>query len=499
LLTPPRTLAGWLGSPWLPGSLVLVALALRVYHLTAWGFWVDELYTLKVVHTLRDVDAGHFFADLHGPLYNGLAALAVPWLPGEWLRLLSALFSAAAVWPLHAWARRVAGDGTAALAALLAALSPFALWYGQELRNYSLVLLLAPACLLAAEGWRGTGRPGRGAFLAFVLTAWLGTLANLCFLMFLIGLALALLGSAGKNRWRLLGWLAAAAALLVLLCLPWLLSFVDQMAPQRLVAAAPVWDEAPLRGDTTFTPLALPYTLFTLVAGFSYGPSLDALHRGALAAVSAQLPALAVGGIAIALPLIVGWGGLRGRRLEFGILITVTLGLASLLALRNFKVYNVRYVSMVWPLLIVLLAHGVLRMRWPWLRGMAILLLAGVLGIGLGQHYWNPEYAKEDVRGAAYRLNAAGDDLPILVAVVGHPFLHYYRGTAPTAMLWPGMGPAEIRGKVGLLGQPERFRLVSARDWEWGSEAELLASLEGYVMIDCATLQGVRIYTLEKR
>jgi hypothetical protein len=27
----------------------------------------------------------------------------------------------------------------------------------------------------------------------------------------------------------------------------------------------------------------------------------------------------------------------------------------------------------------------------------------------------------------------------------------------------------------------------------------LLASFEGYVMTDCATLQGVRIYTLDKR
>jgi len=499
LFTPPRTLAGWLGSPWLPGSLVLLALGLRLYHLTAWGFWVDEIFTLKAVHYLRTVDAGHFFADLHGPLYNGLAALLAPVLPGEWLRLLSALLGAAAVWPLHAWARRVAGAGTAALAAALAAISPFALWYGQELRNYSLVLLLAPACLLAAEGWRGTGRPGRGAFLGLVLTAWLGTLANLSFLLFLAGLGVALVIGAPGRRWRLLAWLGAAAGLLVLLCLPWLISFVAQMAPQRLVTSAPAWDAAPLRGETTFTPLALPYTIFTLVAGFSYGPSLEELHRGAVAAVGAHMPALALASLAIGLPLLLGLWTLRGRRLEFAALIVVTLALASLLAVKNFKVYNVRYVSMVWPLLLVLLAQGLLQIRWRWLRWPAILLLAGVLGTGLGQHYWNPVYAKEDLRGAARHLSAVGDELPVLVAVVGEPFLHYYQGRARTAMLWPGMGPAQIRGKLEQLGFPERLRLVSARDWEWGSEEWLLANLPGYAPADCATLQGVRIYTLEKR
>jgi hypothetical protein len=52
------------------------------------------------------------------------------------------------------------------------------------------------------------------------------------------------------------------------------LSFVSQMAPQRLVLDMPKWDEAPLRGETTFTPLALPYTFFALLGGFSLGPLL---------------------------------------------------------------------------------------------------------------------------------------------------------------------------------------------------------------------------------
>lgn len=490
---------GWLARPWLLPALIGLALALRLYRLTAQGFWVDELFTVKAVRHLRTVDAGHFFADLHGPLYNGLAALLAPLLPGEWLRLLSACFGALAVWPVHAWARRMAGPGSAALAGLLAAISPFALWYGQELRNYSLVLLLAPACLLAAEGWREAGGPRRGAFIAFVLVAWLGLLANLSFLLFLVGLGLAIIVGAGQARRRILWRLLAAAGLVMLLCLPWLLSFVDQMAPQRLVTAAPAWDEAPLRGETTFTPLALPYTVFTLLAGYSYGPSLEELHQGAGAALRAHLPALALAGVVLGGLLVAGFLALAPRRrLEFAIIIIVTLGLASFLAVRNFKVYNVRYVSMLWPLLLWLLVQGLMGLRVRGLRLVASLLVAGVLLTALAQHYWASAYAKEDVRAAASAMASAGGEEPILVAVVGETFAHYYSGSAPLGMLWPGMGPAQIRAKVEAFGAPARLRVVSARAWEWGGDAALLAALEGYRAIESASFHGVRVYTLER-
>lgn len=493
------TTAGWLASPWLLPGLVGLALVLRLYRLTALGFWVDELFTLKAVQHLRTVDAGHFFADLHGPLYTGLAALLAPLLPGEWLRLVSALVGAAAVWPVHAWVRRVAGPASAALAGLLAALSPFAVWYGQELRNYSLVLLLAPTCLLAAEGWRVDGGPRRGAFFAFVLCAWLGLLANLSFLLFLLGLGLALIAGAGRGRRRVVLQLCAAAGLVVLLCLPWVLSFVDQMAPQRLVSDAPAWDESPLRGETTFTPLALPYTIFTLIAGYSYGPSLPELHEGAAGALRAHLPALASGGLVLGTLLVVGFLSLSTRRrLDFAILFIVALGLASFLAVRNFKVYNVRYVSMLWPLLLLLLTQGLMQLRVRRLQVVAALLLAGILFTALAQHYWASAYAKEDVRGAAHALADADREEPILVAVVGETFAYYFRGAAPLGMLWPGMGPAQIRAKLETLGEPERFRLVSARGWEWGGDAVLLAAFEGYRAIESTSFRGVRVYTLEK-
>ncbi len=190
--------------------------------------------------------------------------------------------------------------------------------------------------------------------------------------------------------------------------------------------------------------------------------------------------------------------GLSGRRrLEFAIMIIIVLGLASFLSIKNFKVYNVRYVSMLWPLMILLAAHGAMASKHPWLGkglGAGVLLL---FALALGQHYWNPSYAKEDLRAAANELESfVQPGTPVLVAVVADPFQHYFRGSNPIIALWPGMSSARIRSS--LDGTEGDFILVSARDWEWGGEEALLAAFQDHSIENTANLQGVRIYTLHK-
>ena len=170
---------------WLPWGLAALALALRLYRLTGQSLWVDELFTLQSIRHLREVDAAFFFQDLHGPLYSGAGALLAGILEGERLRILSALAGALAVVPLFHWARRLAGEQVALLTGLLAALSPFAVWYGQELRNYSFVLLFSSCAFLAMESWRERS-PGWRGLMAFLLCAWLGFLSNQTFLLFLL-------------------------------------------------------------------------------------------------------------------------------------------------------------------------------------------------------------------------------------------------------------------------------------------------------------------------
>jgi hypothetical protein len=343
-----------------------------------------------------------------------------------------------------------------------------------------------------------TGTPGLGGLSAFVVTAWLGLLANLTFLLFLVGAGVATVIAAPGRRIRTIGWMGVAAILVILLSLPWLSTFVRDMEPQRLVVESPVWDEAPLRGETTFTPLAIPYTFYSLLGGFSLGPSLAELHRGPGEAIKAHLPLMLVAGLVFAVAGLLGWLGLEGRRrLEFAIMAIIVLGLASFLAVKNFKVYNVRYVSMLWPFLLLMVARGAVIARPGWLgKGLGVGVMA-LFAVALAQHHWNPAYGKADLRAAAEEVALqAGPGSTVLVAVVADPFRYYYEGSNPVLGLWPGMGPAEMRSRLdGVAGE---IILVSARDWEWGGEQHLLAAFEDHRAEKTATLQGVRIYTLHK-
>jgi hypothetical protein len=235
-----------------------------------------------------------------------------------------------------------------------------------------------------------------------------------------------------------------------------------------------------------------------LLAGFSFGPSLAELHEGTMAAMARHAPAV---GLAVLLfaPLAV-WGLWRldaRRRAEALIVAAVVIGLASFLALKNFKVYNVRYVSMLWPLVLLWVAAGIDALPWRRLRPAALGLALLIFCVALGQHYWNGRYAKEDCRGAAQavtELAAAGE--PVVIAVVGDPFRFYYRGSAKLACLWPGQDPAEIERNIEAWQRPERIWLVSARPWEWGGEAHLLAGFVGYQAHLSTQLSGVRIFEL---
>jgi uncharacterized membrane protein len=85
--------------------------------------------------------------DVHPPLYYVFVKFWRNFGENEWfLRLSSALFGTAAVWFLWLTVRENYGGLAAAAGAIFLAFSGAALWYAQELRMYSLVLLLTVLC-----------------------------------------------------------------------------------------------------------------------------------------------------------------------------------------------------------------------------------------------------------------------------------------------------------------------------------------------------------------
>lgn len=131
-------------------ALTLVGAVLRFFFIGEKPIWLDEAFSIWMAHhSLWELWGLLIRLDQHPPLYYMLLAF---WqtifgdLQGP-VRTLSALCSLAAIPLFWGAARRLTDDGTAVLAVLILAISPFHIRYAQEARMYGLLTLTAAAAL----------------------------------------------------------------------------------------------------------------------------------------------------------------------------------------------------------------------------------------------------------------------------------------------------------------------------------------------------------------
>lgn len=213
----------------LPLSILILGLALRVFHLTHNSLWVDEGFSVSVAsHGIRDIIAGTA-ADQHPPFYYLL--LHYWMLLGRSvfnIRLLSVLCGTACIAVIYELARRLYGPGLAVTTAFLLAISPMHIWYSQEARMYVLLGLLTMFSVYLT--WRLLEQPSRGIWLSYGLVT-LAALYTHYFTLFILVFenAFALGSSFWRRQWHFLAkWLSAQAALF-LGFLPWLPIFIFQV------------------------------------------------------------------------------------------------------------------------------------------------------------------------------------------------------------------------------------------------------------------------------
>jgi 4-amino-4-deoxy-L-arabinose transferase-like glycosyltransferase len=411
------------------GLATAAALLLRLYHLGHQSLWVDEWFTWEMVAPGQGLRFWPQILDAYqGPLYHAAAWVALRVEPTVTaLRVPAALAGVLTVPVIGLLAGRLFNVATGRLAALLLAASPFHVWYSQEGRGYAFLILFAAASALVYLRL-SAGRPAwRDALLMAALVG-AGLASNLTFVFLLAGFGLTMLVSSRPRQLR--DWAVWTVALGggVALMMPWLLAATGIWAVDRVLPGADLGDA--LRGTTTFTPWALPFTAFSLLFGFSLGPSLADLHLpDRLAVLREHLPLLLAAGVIAGLALLAGLRGLRGRQWQLLVWILVPLAGVVLLAVRNVKPFNVRYVAPALPFVLMLIAHGVVRWRRPWglALGQAVLLM---FLISLTHYYFDARYAKPDVRGAMAHIAARREPaLPILAPNVG-PVVRFYAGGA---------------------------------------------------------------------
>jgi len=477
----------------------LLGAVLRLYSLTGQSLWVDELLTWQMIRP--GVPAGfieQMLDSIQGPLYMAVIWPLVRLQDSALMLRLPAAIAGIATIPLFGLVvSRLLGGRAARLAVLLLALNPFHVWYSQESRGYSFLMMFSVLMALAILAL-GRRKSGYGLAMLFALASAGAVWSNLGGIFLWLGMGLGVLlfhFPANRRQWLL--WVFAFGAGLLLVS-PWLLKASGIWAVDRVLPGSGMGES--LRGETTFSPLAWPYTLQTFFYGYSLGPSLRELHQpDRMAVLRTALPVLLLGAVPVGLGLVAGLFRIDRKRGLLIVWIIVPMLILTLLALRNVKPWNPRYLAMVFPWVLALTAYGLASL--PRRAALVATLLLTCLTLwSLGGYYWNARYFKADVRAAATQLetaNSEGD--AILVPVVTSVFKYYYRGTGELIDTYglPVLGSAsdaeEFCDRV-LAGRTVCW-LVLAREWYFdpGGHLPRAMSRRGHLRLE-TTAAGVRIY-----
>ncbi len=286
-----------------PAAITALGLGLRIFGLDHHGLWYDEAAVLQIagdaIHPSRTFDPDYTSdAPLFPLLVAGWYGLmrAIPGVePGSvlcdfLLRLFPALVGTACIPLVFLLGRRVLGNERPALiAAFLFAISPFQVYYAQDLRNYSLMVainLAAAWCLIEALE---KDRPA--AWAGLVASMALGIYNHFFMVWYIVAFNLYALSVSWVHRRRMPAWIAANLCI-ILLSVPslYLMLFtsllfdtaVSPWYPPPDLAAAAITFKSFFAG---YSPNAPAYKALTLLALAFSGAGLLSLYKKPRAAL----------------------------------------------------------------------------------------------------------------------------------------------------------------------------------------------------------------------
>ena len=424
-----------------PYLILLAGFALRLFRLGANSLWYDETVSMLLARAEIPELLRHTAGDIHPPLYYLLLHF--------WIQLAGwSEFSAAflSLWfgvLLIALVYRVAREWLGAreiavTAALFVAVSPYNIWYSQEVRMYTFGATLGLLSVYFLRRMLAREKIFTRDFFAYVIFTALGfyTLYYFVFLMVFEWLwvayrvwRIAYRESRSANRfcitdYRLLFTFLLSQLALVVLYLPWLPIAFRQAADPPV----PPWREL----------VALPRVVLETLNALAFGQSIDWNLFGFFA---------------LLLFIPIGAWLWHARKSEtkdsvspFFLLAYTFVPLAAIYLFSLWKpLYHVRYMFTYAPAFYMLAAGALVFTarsfaNWFRARGDALpkaLATAAVLvslafvaltGYALYNFWFNPQYAEDDLRGAVNYLaeHWRPGDVILVNAGYAYPALEYY-------------------------------------------------------------------------
>jgi 4-amino-4-deoxy-L-arabinose transferase-like glycosyltransferase len=404
-------------------SVVLLGLALRLYGLTYYGIWFDEAYHIQLVSlpAVGDMLRAVLANPPSDPLY---VLLLRSWVSvfghgDAAVRTLSVILSTVTI-PAAYWLGKIAaGRAAGLLGALLLAVSPYAIEFGQQASLYVLASLTTTLALAAGLKWRSTGSRRDAALYMALATVAIYSHYVVAGILTLFGL-LALYGGSGPSYVTRRDWVAAHAAIFIA-WMPWLLPMLAS------------WITAPVPRTSLRDPVTADEVIGGLVQ-FSSGTAA-LLQR-------ARVPEV-LGLVSGGLLLLAGWySGQEPRKRGLRVIIVVS-GLIFLLpavisVITNLWLFVPHFMVFLLPAGFVVFGAGLLHIgssvTTGW-RGYLALslgvawLVAQVWGVAL--FYRHPPHGADGLRELAATLNrhAQPEDLVLVTPQALQASLaQYYAG-----------------------------------------------------------------------
>ncbi len=126
--------------------ILVVAFVLRFYKLGEWSFWIDEVFSIRF-----EDDGFSFNRWRQSFAVNLIQLITTTWGDNEWnARLVPALIGVISIPAIYFPLKRALGPAIALLASTFLAISPWHLYWSQNARFYSLLLLFYTLAMLFA-------------------------------------------------------------------------------------------------------------------------------------------------------------------------------------------------------------------------------------------------------------------------------------------------------------------------------------------------------------
>jgi len=124
--------------------ILLIGIALRIYNLGKYNFWWDEILSIEIAKAMTFWNIAYFGYATASPLFYLLLRFWLHLGNSEFiLRLLPFIFGVLSIPTIYLVGKELFDKKVGLISAFILAISPFHIYYSQELRTYSLVTFLA--------------------------------------------------------------------------------------------------------------------------------------------------------------------------------------------------------------------------------------------------------------------------------------------------------------------------------------------------------------------